>query len=87
MRVQTITPGALHSNIERIYGWSIWEDSSAAAHIELRELSATGDIVAHIGLAADTSQSVIFSKPTYIECPGGVWVKEEAGSITGVIYY
>ena len=87
MRVQTITPGALHADVERILGWSIFEDSSAAAHIELRELSATGDIVAHIGVVADSSQTVIFPKPTYIECPGGVWVKEEAGSITGVLYY
>jgi hypothetical protein len=82
----TITPGALHA-IERIYGWSISEDSSAAAHIELREVLVTGKIVAHIGLASDTSESVIFPKPTYVECPGGVWVNEEAGSIVGVLYY
>lgn len=87
MRVMTITPGALHADVERILGWSISEDSSAAAHIELREVDVTGTIVAHIGLASDTSQSVIFPKPTYIECPGGVWVNEEAGSIVGVLYY
>ena len=80
----TITGGANHTGVTRFNGFSVREDSSAAAVIEFRIAVVGGDIVWHLALAADESASIIF--PSYITTEGGVYVKEVSGSIEGVLF-
>jgi hypothetical protein len=87
MLTKAITPDALHAEVQRCYGFSIQEDASAAAVIELRELSATGQAVTYLNLAADETANFVLPKGVWLEFPGGCWVKEVSGSVTGVLYY
>ena len=87
MKTQAITPDALHTALQRCYGFSIQEDASAAAAIELRELSATGQVGVYLNLAADETASIVLPKGVWWEFPGGCWVKEVSGSGAGVLHY
>jgi len=87
MKTQTITPDGTHAGIERVFGFSIQEDSSAAAAIELRSGSATGQIVTFINLAADETANMVLPKGVFYEFPGGCHVKEVSGSVAGILYH
>ena len=86
MKTQTITVNSLHTP-ERVYGFSIQEDSSAAAAVELRAGSATGTIVQYLNLAADQTGTIVLPKAVFWEFPGGCYVKEVSGSVAGVLYH
>lgn len=79
-----ITPNSNHADVERLGGFSFYEDASAAALIILRKGSVSGQIIATIPLAADQGATIQFDNP--IACEGGVYVQESSGSITGVLY-
>ena len=88
MRTKTIVPGSLHTETDRVFGFSLTEDSSAAASVTFRAGAADGDVViGPINLAADESALIVLGKATFWEFPGGCWVKEESGSIEGVLYH
>lgn len=82
-----ITPDSNHSGVPRLAGFSIREDSSAAAHIRLRRNGVVGgDIIWELALAADESASIIFPKNESIHCGAGCYVEEVSGSVTGVLF-
>ena len=87
MQVKTIVPATLYTDVQRGFGFNIWEDASAAAEWEFRALSATGQVVSRIHLAADESALIVLPKSVFFDYPGGLWIKEVSGSITGVVYY
>jgi len=80
----TITPDSNHAAVTLLKGFNITEDSSAAAHVRLRKLNVTGQILATVKLAADGSAMIIFDEPMSSE--GGVYVQEVSGSVEGVLY-
>jgi len=87
MQTTTITPDSLHTP-ERVYGFCLSEDSSAAASITFRAGGSSGDIVVGpINLAADESAAIVLPKAVFWEFPGGVYVKEESGSIAGQLWH
>ena len=83
MKPTTITPDSNHAGVDVLWGFSIQEDSSAAAVIELRKAAVDGAVVWYLNLAADESASIVFPKP--IPTEGGVYVKEVSGSVTGLL--
>lgn len=86
MNTTTITPDSLHAT-ERVVGWTLSEDSSAAASVTFRAGSAGGTVVVGpINLAADESAHIVLPKAVFYEFPGGCYVKEESGSIAGQLY-
>ncbi len=87
MLTQTITVNTTHSSVERCFGFSIQEDSSAAAKIELRAGSVSGQIVVFLNLTADETATIVLPKPVHLAFPGGCWVKEVSGSVKGVLYH
>ncbi len=88
MRTQTVTPDANHTSVERLYGFSLTEDSSGVATVTFREGAADGTIViGPVNLAADESALIVLPKAVFWEFPGGCWVNEESGSVSGVLYY
>ncbi len=89
MRTQTITVDANHTAVERCYGFSITEDSSGTASITLRSGGVVGGkvVVGPINFAADESAVIVLPKAVFWEFPGGCYVKEDSGSIEGVLYY
>lgn len=64
-----------------------WHMSSAAATVtvNLRNGSASGDIVAQIQLAANTSASQAYSMPTGLLFPNGLFVDWVTGTVTGSV--
>ena len=88
MLTKTITPGSVHTDTDRVFGFSITEDSSAAASITFRAAVVGGKvIIGPINLAADESALIVLPKAVFWEFPGGCYVKEESGSIEGVLYH
>ena len=85
--VQTITVDTNHTAVERLAGFTIHEDSSAAAEVKIRALSSSGQILWHLALAADESASIVFPKAVFISAAGGTYVEETAGSVEGVLFY
>ena len=84
VQASTITPGSNHSAVVRFAGFSIREDASAAAVIEFRKLSVTGQVLFIVALASGESVSIVLSESMSSE--GGVYVKEVSGSIEGVLF-
>lgn len=72
----------------KLLGWSLRESaaSAAAASANIREGSASGDIIAVIELAADGSETVWFGDDGVVAY-GGIYFDAVAGEITGVVYY
>ncbi len=88
MRTQTISENSNHTAVERCYGFSITEDSAGTASITLRAGASGGKvIVGPINFAASESAIIILPKTVFWEFVGGCYVKEESGSIEGVLYY
>ena len=88
MKTQTVTPDSTHTAVERCFGFSLTEDSSAAASVNLRALSASGQIVVGpINLAADESAVIVLPKAVFWEFPGGCHVEEVSGSVAGILYH
>ncbi len=87
METQTITVDTTHT-AERVFGFSITEDSSADASFNLRAGSASGQIVVGpIELAADESALIVLPKAVYWSFPGGCHVEEVSGSVVGEFYW
>ena len=82
----TLTADAAHAGVERFCGFSIREDSSAAAVVQFRATDGSGQILGHLALAADESATFKLDAADFIEAPGGVYVNEVSGSIEGVLY-
>ena len=88
MQTQTITVDSTHADVQRCYGFSITEDSSAAAVVNLRSGSASGQIVVGpINLAADEFALIVLPKAVSWEFPGGCHVEEVSGSVEGILYH
>ena len=87
MLTKTVVPDSTHTGTERVFGFSFQEDSSAAAAIELRSGSVTGQIVVFLNLAADETATIVLPKAVFWEFPGGCHVKEVSGSVAGVLYH
>ena len=85
MRTKTVVPNALHTETDRVFGFSFQEDASAAAEIELRAGSITGQIVVYLNLAADETATIVLPKAVFYEFPGTCYVKEVTGSVSSVL--
>jgi len=85
MQPQVVTIAANHSAVERLKGWSFYEDAASTAYIRLRRAAVGGDILAHIKFAS--GESVQFEYDEDLISDGGVYVEEVSGSVTGVLYY
>lgn len=59
--------------------------ATAAAVVNIRNGSVTGDIVIPINLAIDTSASQTYSDPRYQEFPDGVFVDVVSGTVVGSV--
>ena len=84
---QLITVDTNHTAVQRLAGFSIHEDSSAAAEVKLRIGAVGGAIICHLALAADESASIVFPKAVFISAAGGTYVEEVAGSVEGMLFY
>ena len=88
MLTKTVVPDSTHSDTDRVYGFSFQEDSgTAAAKIEFRSGSATGQIVEFLNLAISETATIVLPKAVFWEFPGGCHVKEVSGSVAGVLYH
>ena len=87
MQTQTVTVDSNHSAVERLLGFSFAETAGAAAKVELRAGSASGTVVAYLNLVANETATLVLPKPVFIETPGGCYVKQASGSVSGVLYY
>ena len=87
LNTQVITGAANHTAVQRLAGYSIAEDASAAAHIRLRVGSVSGTILADLWFAADESANMIFPKGIVFSTGAGVFVQEVSGSVEGTLYY
>lgn len=85
MQALAITPDSLHSQVTNLRGFTIHEDSSAAAEVKIRDASATGTIIWFLQLAADESASIVFGES--LRAPGGVYVEEVSGSVEGSLFH
>ena len=81
----TITVDSNHTAVTRLCGFSIQEDSSAAAVIEIRKGAIGGQVLFYLNLAADESATLLFPQD-FISCEDGVYIKEVSGSVAGIIY-
>jgi hypothetical protein len=72
----------------RLMGWSLRESAGtpAVAACNIREGSASGDIIAVLELAADSSSNVWFG-PGGVNAVGGIYFDVVAGEITGAVYF
>ncbi len=82
----TITGDANHATVERLAGFSLKEDASAAAFIRLRVATVSGQIVWEQSFGAGESRSIVFDKNDFVSTPGGVYVQEASGSVEGVLF-
>ena len=87
MQTQQITADANHADVETCFGFSIREDSSAAAEVLLKAGSSGGAVIVHLNLAADETATIVLPKAVFYEFPGGCYVDEVSGSVAGVLYH
>lgn len=85
MQVQTITPDSNHAGVTRLRGFSFYEDASGTALIIIRKATVSGQILFTIPLTADAGATLVLDD--FISAEGGVYVEENSGSITGVLFY
>ena len=85
MQPQTITVDSNHTGVTRLCGFSIQEDSSAAAVVEIRKGAIGGQVLFYLNLAADESATLVFPG-AYITCEDGCYIKEVSGSVAGTLY-
>jgi hypothetical protein len=74
----------LTAKSKRLASWH-FSNSVAAAVINLRNGSVTGDIVAQIRLAIDTSASQAYALPRGLEFPAGLFVDVVTGTVVGSV--
>ena len=71
---------------DKLFGWSVKETAAAVATAVIRDSGAvTGNIVAHINLAASTSETINFVNP--VLCPNGIYFDLLTGAIDAVVYH
>ena len=87
MRPTRINAGSNHPSIALWRGFAIRESAAAAAVINFRNGSATGDILWPLNLAADEAAGILLGKgDDAIESPDGVYVEVVSGTIVGTLY-
>ena len=79
----TITPDSNHTGVERLRGFSFYEDAGATALVIIREAAVGGQILFTVPLTANAGATLVL--PEGIDCEGGTYVQESSGSITGVL--
>lgn len=81
----TVTANANHAGVTRYAGFSVRESAAtaAAATVNLRHGTATGQIIAVLELAANASDAAALPLP--VQTPDGVYVEVVAGVIEGVL--
>jgi hypothetical protein len=83
----TMVADSLHGTVERLFGYSIAEDSGSAAVVKLRAGSVSGKvIVGPLNFAADEPKLVMLEKNNFWEFPGGCYAEEVSGSVHGVFH-
>ncbi len=76
-----------HSHIVSWRGFAIRETASAAAVVNFRNGTATGDILWPLNLAADEAAGIILGRSDdAIACPDGVYVEVVSGSVVGTLF-
>lgn len=83
-----ITQNSNHATVEIFRGFSVRENagSPAAAAVNFRKNSVSGQIIGVLELAANESATLALSKKNKRTSEGGVYVQVTAGSIEGVLY-
>lgn len=76
-------------DVEELIGWSLRETTgAAAAEMRLRDgNSAAGEVLAVVGLAANTSSFVFASGRGVRVLTGRVFLEVVSGSVEGVVYW
>ncbi len=86
MATTAITPDSNHASADRVTGFSIAEDASAAAKVKLRAGAVDGPVKFFINFAADESVNAVFEEaPVAFE--GGCYVEEVSGSVEGSLHH
>lgn len=68
-----------------LFGWSIRETAAAAATVLIRTTSTSGAVIAHVNLAASSSENQWFG-PQGVWCPEGIYFDEGTGAVDAVVY-
>lgn len=87
MRPTRIAAGSNHPAIAVWRGFAIRESAGAAAVVNFRNGTATGDMLWPLNLAADEAAGILLpSGDDAIESPAGVYVEVVSGTIVGTLY-
>ena len=78
-----ITPDANHTAVTRFAGFTVRESAgtAAAAAVNFRHGTVSGQILWVLELAANSSDGVVF--PGYMSTPDGVYVQAVSGTVSG----
>ncbi len=79
-----VVKDVLYTNAKFVWGFSLDETGSAAVELELRNGSATGDIVAWVNMKADATANMSYYRP--LSFPAGMHIKAVTGAFQGVVY-
>ncbi len=87
MNVTRINADSNHKGVTLWRGFAIRETASAAAIINFRLGSVTGDILWPLNLSADEAAGIILGQgEDAIESSAGVYVEVASGAITGTLF-
>lgn len=86
LRANDLAAGTNHAPITRLAGWSVRETAGtpAQAKLRLRHGSSTGQILATVRLAQETSETVELNRE--IRTPSGVYLEIVTGTVEAVAY-
>lgn len=86
LKANTLTANSNHTGITRLAGLSVRENAStaAAAAINLRHGSSTGQILLVVELAADESGTIELNRE--IRTPSGVYLEVVSGTVQAIAY-
>ena len=80
-----ISENTLHAEVTQISGWALYNaHGNNASVVELRNGAADGVLLAKF--AVPSKGSSVESLVGHIDCPGGLYVKEDAGTLSGVVW-
>lgn len=87
MKPTRINVGANHPSIKQWRGFAIRESAGAAAVVNFRSGSATGDILWPLNLAADEAAGIILgSGEDAIDSTAGMYVEVVSGTVVGTMF-
>ena len=84
LEINTISADSNHTGVTSFCGFGVRETGSAAAVVNFRIGSVTGDIIAPLALAADESATISYGNT--VSTPTGVYVQVVSGAIAGSLY-